>query len=134
MSTFKYNGAASDFATAALNWPTCNPNAMLVDSSYVPSAAHRYVSDVAAGAIAVRDKILTSVAQANGLCTGIVPQINALLWPNPIVAVIIYEKTGSDNTSRLIYYSSDGVGFPFTAVGFNYAVAFDQSGGGWFQV
>lgn len=134
MSTFKYNGAASDFATAALNWPACNPNAMLVDAGYVPNPAHRFVSDIAAAAIVARDKILTSVAQISGLCTGIIPVINALVWPNPVVAVIIYEKTGSDATSRLIYYSSDGIGFPFSALGFNYGVAYDQSGGGWFQV
>jgi len=134
MSTFKYNKACSDFATAQLNWLTCNPKAMLVDAGYVPDPAHNYVSQITAGAIVTRDQALTSVAQTNGKCTGTIPQINALLWLNPVVAVIIYESTGDDATSRLLYYSSDGVGFPFAAQGFNYAVAFDQAGGGWFQV
>lgn len=134
MSTFKYNSVCSSFATGAFNWLTCAPKVILVDAGYVPDPAHNFVNQIPAGSIAVRSAALTSVAQTNGKCTALVPQINALLWPNPIVGVIIYNDTGSDATSRLIYYSSDGFGFPFTAVGFNYAVAYDQAGGGWFQV
>lgn len=134
MSTFLYNRAKSDFATAAFNWPTCTPKAMLVDAGYTPSVAHQYVSDVPSGAIAVRDLALASVAQSNGVCSGTIPTANALLWPNPVVGLLIYASTGVDATSRLIYYSSDGFGFPFAAVGFNYAIAYDQGYAGWFQV
>jgi hypothetical protein len=107
---------------------------MLVDAGYAPSITHQYVSDVAAGSIAVRDLALTAVAQTSGLCSGLCPAANALIWPNPIVGLIIYASTGVDSTSRLIYYSSDGFGFPFTAIGFNYAIAYDQGYAGWFQV
>lgn len=134
LSTFKYNHAASDFATGALNWLTCSPNLMLVDAGYVPNPTHQYVSSIPGTAIAVRDLALTSVAQTNGICAGNCPTANALAWPNQIVGIILYEKTGSDATSRLIYYSSDGAGFPFSPNGFNWAVAFDQSNTGWFQV
>jgi len=134
VSTFRYAHAASDFATAALNWVTCVPKVMLVDAGYVPSATHQYVTSITPSAIAVRDLAMTSVAQTDGVCSGTVADASALIWPNPIVAVIIYASTGVDATSRLIYYSSDGIGFPLTAVGFNYSVAFDQTHAGWFQV
>jgi hypothetical protein len=134
VSTFLYNKAKSDFATAALNWPACTPKAMLVTAAYTPSTAHQFVTDIPAGAIGVRDLAMSGVAQANGLCSGTVAQANALLVTDPIVGLIIYASTGVDSTSRLIYYSSDGLGFPFQAVGFNYAIAFDQSYAGWFQV
>lgn len=107
---------------------------MLVDAGYTPNLNDQYVSSIPAGAIVTRDQLMTSVAQASGYCTGIIPQMNALLWPNPIVAVIIYASTGVDATSRLIYYSSDGFGFPWTATGFNYAVAMDQAYGAWFAL
>ena len=137
MSTFLYNKAKSDFAIGALNWPACVPKAMLVDASYTPNIGHQYVSDLVTAAptcIAVRDLAMTSVAQVNGLCSGVLPVANALLYAPPIVALIIYASTGVDSTSRLIYYSSDGLGFPFTAVGFNYVIAYDQSFAGWFQI
>jgi len=134
VSTFRYANAASDFATAALNWVTCTPKVMLVDAGYVPNVAHQYVTSITPSAIAVRDLAMTSVAQTDGVCRGTVADASALIWPNPIVAVIIYASTGVDATSRLIYYSSDGIGFPLTAVGFNYSVAFDQTHAGWFQV
>jgi hypothetical protein len=133
LSTFLYNKAKSDFATAALNWPTCTPKAMLVDANYTPSPAHQYVSDITSG-IVIRDLVMSSVAQANGVCSGTLPGVSALLWPNPVVALVIYASTGVDATSRLIYYSSDGLGFPINAIGFNYAISYDQGYAGWFQV
>lgn len=137
MSTFLYYKAKSDFASGALSWPASNAKAMLLDAGYVPSFSHQYVSDItsaASSAIASRDIVMTGLAQTNGLCTGLVNQVNAFVWPRAVVAIVIYASTGVDATSRLIYYSSDGFGFPFTAVGFNYGISYDQSFTGWFQV
>lgn len=134
MSTFLYSKIKSDVATAAFNWPACTPKVMLVSAGYTATPSHQYVTDVTSSAIAVRDLAMSSVAQTNGLCSGIVPTASALVFANPVVALIIYASTGVDSTSRLIYYSSDGAGFPFTPVGFDYAIAFDQLYAGWFQL
>lgn len=135
MSTFLYNNARHLFATGQLDWLTTAPNAMLVSASYVPNAAvDAHVSDIPAGAIIVRDAALTNVGESGGLCSGAIPIWNALSVPVPVVAIVLYGKVGSDSTSPLIYYSSDGAGFPFTPQGFNYSVAQDQGAGGWFQV
>lgn len=134
MPSFKYDSASQKFATAQLNWPLLTVGGLLVSGDYLPSLAHSFVSDIPAGAIIARTGDLTSLAAAKGICAGIVPQVDSLLAGVPVVAFVLYVDTGTDTTSQLLYYSSDGAGFPFNAQGFNYAVAYDQSAGGFFQV
>lgn len=134
MSTFKYNSASHKFATAQLNWPSLTVGALLVSASYIPSLSDNFVSNIPAAAILKRCGDLTSLSEANGICAGNIPQQNAFLNAVPVVALVLYVDTGVDSTSQLLYYSSDGAGFPFLPQGFNYAVAYDQTAGGWFQL
>lgn len=134
MSTFKYDTAAVAFGTKQIDWLNDNIGAMLVGAGYSPSKAHdQYVSDIPAPAIIARSAQMTSMAINNGVFSGIVPEFDALLSSTEAVALILYLNTGTDSTSQLIYYSSDGLGFPFTPSGINYFVTFDQANGGWFQ-
>jgi hypothetical protein len=133
-NTFLYNNARHLFASQQLNWATSPINAMLVSAGYAPNLTDQYVSAIPGGAIVVRDLVLTSLAESAGVCSGVIPQMNALLSPAPITALILYSKLANDGISPLIYYSSDGVGFPFLATGFNYSVAFDQTYAGFFQL
>jgi hypothetical protein len=132
-TTFKYNYAASLFATAGLDWLTCVPHAILLNAAYAPQPSHQFLSDIPVGAV-MQDVAMTSVGQLNGICYGLIPQFNAFISATPVVALAIYSHTGDPTTSVLIYYSADGFGFPFLPQGFNYAVGFDQTAGGFFQV
>ncbi len=132
-NTFLYNNARHLFATGQINWPGAAAHAVLVNAAYAPQPSDKFLSDVPAGAI-MQDVPMTGLAQTNGLCYGVIPQFNAFLSPTPVIALLIYLSIGPASTSPLIYYSSDGIGFPFTPLGFNYAVGFDQSAGGYFQV
>lgn len=135
MATFLYGNASQQFALAAFNWPTLTVWALLVDKTYVPSAnKDSHVSDILASSIIARQGPMTSMAASNGLCSGNIPQFNSLLDSRTAVAVVLYVNTGVDSTSQLLYYSSDGLGFPFLPQGFNYLVSADLSAGGWFQV
>lgn len=131
---FLYNNARHLFATAQLNWPTAAVNAMLVNNQYSPLLTHQYVSDIPSSAIIVRDYALTNLGEKNGICYGTIPEWTGILTPYTVVAIVLYVKGASDSVSPLIYYSSTGPGFPFVLQGFDYAVGFDQSNGGFFQV
>lgn len=135
MATFLYGNASQSFATAGLNWPALTVWGMLVDKTYVPNAnKDQHVSDIPAASIISRQGPLTSLVSVNGLCSGNLPAFNSLLDSRFAAAVVLYVNTGTDSTSTLIYYSSDGVGFPFALQGFNYVVSADLAAGGWFQV
>jgi hypothetical protein len=136
--TFLYGNASQQFATKQWNWPALQVSALLVDATYVPRInVDTYVSDIPAGAIAARSNALgaymTSMASVDGVCGGILPQFDSIIWPAPAAAIVLYVDTGTDSTSELIYYSSDGIGFPLILAGFNYAIVQNQAYGGWFQ-
>jgi hypothetical protein len=134
VSSFVYNQARTDFATAQINWTTADIRVALTGGNYAPSVDDLTLADVGAGNLIVRDIIMATKNVTNGICSGTIPPFNAFIEPAPVIGVLIYILGGSDASSRVIYYSDDGIGFPFTPQGFNYLVAFDQTSGGFFEV
>lgn len=135
MSTFKYDTAAVAFGTGQINWLTNNIGALLLAANYVPSKAlDQFVSQIPPSAIIARSAQMTSPAIVGGVCRGLIPQFSSLLSTTPVTAFALYQNSGADNTSQLIYYSDQGFGFPFLPQGLNYYVAYDQTNGGWFQL
>lgn len=135
MNTFKYYQAAILFGTGALNWAGLGSLAhcMLVSATYVASPSDQFVSAIPAGAIIADNAFASTAINSQGICYGIIPQFNALLSSSPITGMVIYYNTGNPSTSPLIYYSNQGIGFPFLALGFNYGISYNQLNGGWFQ-
>lgn len=135
MSTFKYYSASLAFGTKQINWLTDTINALLVGGGYAPSEAHdQYVSDIPSAAIITRSGNFTNKAISNGVCQGLCPEFLQLASATQCTSFVIYKNTGDDTTSQLIYYSDEGLGFPFLPAGINYFVTFDQANGGWFQL
>jgi hypothetical protein len=135
MSTFKYYSASTAFGTKQLNWLTDNIGALLVGAGYAASQAHdQFVSDIPAQAIIARSAQMTSMAIVNGVCQGLIPEFDALTATQPAKALVLYQNTTLDTTSKLVYYSDQGFGFPFLPQGLNYFVTYDQANGGWFQL
>lgn len=135
MSTFRYDNASLLFGTKQLNWETANLGALLVSAGYgALKGTDTLVSDIPPAAIIARSGLMTGCVIQNGICAGLIPQFNALVAAVACVGLVIYQNTGNDATSPLIYYSSDGLGFPFLPVGINYYVTYDQSNGGWFEL
>jgi hypothetical protein len=89
--------------------------------------------DEVSGVIA-RSDVMTNKAETAGICRGELPEFLALASPQSAVGFILYIDTGNDATSQLLYYSSDGVGFPFTPAGINYFVGYDEANGGFFEI
>jgi hypothetical protein len=138
-TTFLYGNASQQFALKQWSWPALQVSALLVDATYVPRInVDVHVSDILATAIIARSNALgaymTAQTSINGVCNGLLPQFDAVTWDSPAAAIVLYVDTGVDLTSQLIYYSSDGVGFPLVVDGFNYYIAPNMEYGGWFQV
>jgi hypothetical protein len=131
---FVYYGARQMAAAAGLNWTSSPVNMMLVSASYAPNqATDQYVSAIPSGAILLRDIALTSLGvTASGVVHGSIPLLNALLLGSEVTGLVLYYKEATDSISPLIYFTSSGIGFPFFAQGFNYAIGFDQANGGFF--
>lgn len=133
MATFMYNSARGKFANKQLDWDDASViKAALVGAAYSPLRTHNFVSDLTS--IVARSGEMTTKVNTSGICKGDIPEFSALLSATEIVGLVIYIDTGSDATSQLLYYSSDGPGFPFTAAGLNYFVGYDQANGGFFEV
>lgn len=129
-----YASARDDFADARISWPDAVVKCALIGPGYAPLLTHVFMSDVPAGSVLVRSANLTNLTHSNGVCAGLIPTFQSLLLTESVIGMLLFIDTGDDTTSRLIYFSSKGVGFPFTAVGFDYFVGYDLANGGWFQV
>lgn len=132
---FVYWAARQMAAGAGYNWTASAVNMMLVSANYAPSpSGDQFVSDIPSGAILLRDIALTSLGVSlAGALYGSIPLLESELFTDEVVALVLYYLNDSDADSPLIYYTSTGIGFPFFAQGFNYAIGFDQASGGFFM-
>lgn len=134
MSTFLYNSALQSFATGTLDWATAPVTVALVNASYSPLQTDTSMAAVPTGAI-VATATMANLSVVNGICKGSIPVFAALESASEVTGLLFYLDNGDvPSGNQLIYYSSDGVGFPFTPAGFNYGVGYQQTYGGWFQV
>jgi hypothetical protein len=136
VTDFVYAKARAALGQGQINLLTANVEAMLVSAAYVPSpSSDQYVSTIVnSGGIVFRDYALTGKAfSISGGFQGNVPLLASIASATIITAIVLYINTGVDSTSPLLYYSAGGTGFPFLAAGFDYAISYDQSAGGWFQ-
>lgn len=134
MSSFKYDSFVSALGQKQINWITDTFKVLLVSGDYSPSkSTDQFVSDIPSQAIVVRSGSTTGNAIVGGVFRSNVPEFLALASTSEAVAMVIYKDTGADDSSQLVYYSADGIGFPFLPGGINYFLAYDQANGGWFQ-
>lgn len=129
-----YASARDDFADARISWPDAVVKCALIGPGYVPLLTHVFMSDVPAGSVLARSANLTNLTHTNGVCAGLIPTFESLLLTEQVMGMLLFIDTGVDATSRLVYFSSAGVGFPFFAQGFDYFIGYDLANGGWFQV
>lgn len=130
--TWMYKNARSKFARKQWDWVALNVKCALVSAGYSPSRNHVFMSEVTG--VVARGDLVTNKAETAGICRCDIPEFLALFSPQVIVGMILYIDTGNDVTSSLIYFSDEGVGFPFTPAGINYFIGYDQLNGGFFEV
>ena len=86
---------------------------LFVDSSYSPLlSSDEFVSDVLTTSIKHRSNQLTNVTNTNGVLDA--DDLAVSDYPgDAFKALVIYQSSGNDATSRLIAYIEDSVGLPF---------------------
>lgn len=131
---FVYQSAITAINGSTLVWETSPIWAMLVSALYVPQPnTDVYVSAIPADSILARVALTNLGSTALRVHYGTIPMFQAFTSPQIVRGVVLYSKGASDAASQLVYYSSTGNGFPWSAQGFYYVVGFDQINGGFFQ-
>lgn len=132
MTAFKYDNYREEAGAGTMHWPNLNVKLAFVNALYSPDPNHVYLSEVE-GIVAIGDSF-TQLAIVGGYATGLCPEFLLLRNANPVTGALLFDDTGDPATSRLIVYSDDGPGFPFTLVGFDYAVTYNAIEGGWLRI
>jgi hypothetical protein len=116
-----------------VNLSSGNIKAVLVDlADYTYSAAHEFLSDVAAGGRVATSGNLASKTFTNGVFDSADPSFTAVTG-DVSEALILYIDTGTPSTSRLIGFYDTGVsGLPVTPNGGDINITVNASG--WFAL
>lgn len=130
---FVYDTGRRALNTAQIDLSSASIGAVLVSANYASQPAlDQFLSDIDPSAIIVQGNLTNVVLNSAGCLLGIL-EFDALISPDPVVALVLFVDTTDPTTSQLLYYSAGGPGFPFIASGFNYAVGYDLNSGGFFQ-
>lgn len=117
MANALYDKAREEYLDGVLDWSSNNVKVVGVKSTYTFSAAHTNLSQIAAG-----DRVSTSANLSGKTVTNGVADANDTVLPSvtngvAIAALVLYNDTGVEATSRLICYIDTGTNIPITGNG-----------------
>jgi hypothetical protein len=118
----------------SINLTTADVKVVAIDTSaYTYSAAHDFLDDIPVGARIATSGNLSGKSVTNGFFDFDDVSITFGSTPPSIEALVMYIDTGSAATSRLIYYTEDDTGLPFTP-GSSQVATWVVPSGGIFQI
>lgn len=123
--------AREAFAEKLIDWTSDDIKIIALTSGYVYSAAHVFVSSLA-GNIVARSANLTGKTDVGGWVKSDAA-LFAALTGSAVATLYIVQDTGSDATSRLLYFIDTAGNLPTNPIGDDVTVQMDPSTG-WFQV
>lgn len=126
MANVLYQLGRQAFLEADLDWTGQDMRVVLVDTAdYTFSQTHQFLSDVPGAA-----RVAVSGALAGKTATNGTADANDVTFTSVTgdqsEALIIYQHTGVDATSRLVAYIDTATGFPITPNGGNITVVWDS--------
>lgn len=127
MANALYDKAREAFLSGDLDWDANTIKVILVDvADYtVATATHQFLSDVPAAA-----RVATSAALASKTTTGGVADAADITFTavsgDPCEALVIFQDTGVELTSRLIAYIDTATGLPVIPNGGDITVSWDN--------
>ena len=129
MSNFVYDKAAGALWGADIAYDTDNIKAVLVDTGLysVSKTNDEFLSDIAAGARVATTSNLLSKTITGRVIDAADPVFTAVTG-NESEALVIYQDSGSDATSRVIIYVDTATNLPVTPNGTDITVIFNASG------
>jgi hypothetical protein len=132
VSTFLYRSAETNFTIGEWSWVDLPVHAAFLSANYTPDDSHATLEDIPSNAVILRDLEMTRLRYVEQLAKGVLPEVPSFQDSREVFALLLYTLGDTDAESELIYYSSDGTGFPWTPQGFDYGVAYRQENGGFF--
>lgn len=113
-----YDKGREKFLTGSIAWLTDDIKCCLVNgTSYVVNlGSHEFLSDIPGAAIVATSGNLSSKTATGGVADAADVNFTAVSG-DQIDAIVIYKDTGVDSTSPLLLYCDSGSGLPFTPVG-----------------
>lgn len=114
------------FLDGSIDWDTDNIKAILVDTAdyVVDLANHQFLSDIIAGARVAESANMSGKTVAAGVADAADVTFSAVVG-DPSEAMVIYQDTGVEGTSRLIVYIDTATGLPVTPNGGDILVQWD---------
>ena len=117
VSNALYNSARRGFLDGSIDWDSDDIRVVLLSEEYVFSQLHENLDEVLVGA-----RVATSSALAGKTTDAGIADADDVVFPavagDEVVAIIIYQHTGDEFSSRLIaYIDSVALGFPLTPNG-----------------
>lgn len=127
-----YPKAKQGFLGADIALDTDNIKAVLVDTAaYTYDAAHEFLSDIPSG-----ERVATSVNLTGKTIIDGVFDSDDFIFPSvtgdPSEALVLYQDTTNEATSRLIAYIDTATGLPVTPDGTDISIQVNLSG--WFSL
>jgi len=107
-----YKNIKEDFLSGSINLTTISIKVALVKSGYVMDIDNdQYLSDIGSSNIAATSDVLTSISITDGVFDAENETV-AEYGTEGFDYLVIFEDTGTSNTSRLIAYIDTGDGLP----------------------
>jgi hypothetical protein len=131
MANVMYPKAKEGFIGGDIALDSDNIKAVLVDTaSYTYSATHEFLSEIPSGERVATSSNLTSKTITDGVFDSDDILYTAVTGDTS-EALVLYQDSGSEATSRLIVYIDTATGLPVTPDGTNINVSIDNAG--WFE-
>jgi len=122
-----YDKGREGFLAGEIDWDADVIKAVLIDTAdyTVNLASHQFLSDIPLAARVATSAALTGKTVAGGVADAADFTLPAVSG-DPAEALVIYQDTGTENTSRLIAYIDTATGLPVTPNGGDINVAWDN--------
>ena len=132
MANVLYPKAKEGFIGGDIALDTDNLKAVLVDTAtYTYNVAHEFLSDIPAGERVATSANLTSKTITDGTFDS-ADIVYTAVTGDPSEAVVLYQDSGVEGTSRLIAYIDVATGLPVTPDGTN--INLNVNASGWFTL
>lgn len=124
MANTLYDKGREAFLLGDIDWVADTIKVVLVESDYVFSVSHQYLSSIDA-ADRIATATLASKSATNGIADAADITYTAVAAGSTCPALVIYKDTGVAATSPLIAYIDTATGLPITTTGGDIAVVWD---------
>ncbi len=126
MANALFNKGRQGFLEGTIDWDSDDVRSILVDTGqYTLNLTHANLNSIAAIARVATSGPLTGKTVIDGIADAADVMFSAVTGAS-VEAIVIYQHTGSESTSRLIAWIDTAGGLPLTPNGFDVQIQWDN--------